>query len=157
MEWASRQHRRSRPRVPVAGKPVTGRVPAAGYLGAGSAALQEGPMAGDDRGVTVELPITCSVEERDGHFAAATRQFGMVVYAPTAGGVVDRVDEAVRFYLDGFESLEDARDYLDRHRIEHSVHYSPAAADGADGGHALRWRPRVTVDCDRRGRRRRAP
>ncbi len=107
-------------------------------------------MAGDDRGVTVELPISCSVEERDGYFAATTRQFGMVVYAPTAGGALDRVDEAVRSYLDGFEGLEDARDYFNRHRIEHSVHYPPADAGGTDGGHALTWRPRVSADYDRR-------
>ena len=104
-------------------------------------------MAGDDRGVMIGLPITCSVEERDRHFAAAIRQFGMVVYGPTAGGVGDRVDEAVRFYLDGPEGLENAWVYFDRHRIEQSVHYPPS---DADGGCALRRRISVTVANVRR-------
>ena len=93
-------------------------------------------------GATVGLEVEYLLEERDGHFAAATRQFGLVVYAPTAEGIERRIDEAVAFYMDGFADLDEAREYLERHRIGHSVHYPPAGGDAPGQGHALR---RVTV------------
>ena len=93
-------------------------------------------------GAAVGLEVEYLLEERGDHFAAATRQFGLVVYSPTAEGIERRIDEAVAFYMDGFGDLDEAREYLDRHRIGHSVHYPPAGADAPGGGHGLR---RVTV------------
>ena len=87
--------------------------------------------------ITATVSINYSVEARDGHLAARTKQFGLTVYAPSEEGLKPRMEEAVNFYMEAFDGdLNRALEYLSRHQISYSLEYPDPLEDGANNSTA---------------------
>ena len=85
---------------------------------------------------TPKLILTVSYDVRpDGdHFAAETREFGMTLFSAKAEDIEARVEQAVKFYIDGFDGdANRISQYLKSHGISHAWSFD-ADQEVVEGG-----------------------
>lgn len=80
------------------------------------------------RSARIAFTVNVSLEDRGDHWAAYMEPPGMTVYGDTKAAAIDRVDQALDFfmedYADGDDGLQKLRAYLDWHNVPSRVTYS---------------------------------
>ena len=75
--------------------------------------------------VRISFTVNVQLEDRDDHWAAYIEPLGMTVYGDTENDAINRVQQAMSFFMDNFGSGSDGvqkvRRYLDSHGVASQV------------------------------------
>ena len=85
------------------------------------------------RSARIAFTVNVSLEDRGDYWAAYIEPSGMTVYGDTKAAAIDRVDQALDFfmknYAKGDDGLQKLRAYLDWHGVPSRVIYSDMPED----------------------------
>ncbi len=77
------------------------------------------------RTVRISFTANVSIEDRADHWAAYIEPLGMTVYGDTEDDALDRVQQALKFFIDNFgngnDGVQKVRRYLDFHGVASHV------------------------------------